>query len=56
MLYVINRVFSLSNMQKQLDTKNSKRNQSRPDDNGGVKGRDSSTEVLDRYTGEEQPT
>ena len=43
-------------MQKQLGTENSKSNEGRQVKNGGVKGRDGSTEELDRETGEEQTT
>ena len=45
-----------ASVRKQLGTKNSKSNAGRQDKNGGVKGRDGSTEELDRETGEEQPT
>ena len=43
-------------MRKQLGTKNSKSNEGRQANNGGVKGRDGSAEELDRETGEEQIT
>ena len=48
--------FSLQYERKKLGTKNSKRKQGRQEKNGGVKGRDSSAEELDRDTGEEQTT
>ena len=41
-------------MRKQLGPKNSKSNESRQANNGGVKGRDGSAVELDRETGEEQ--
>ena len=43
-------------MRKQVDTKNSKSNEGRQENNGGVKGRDGSAVVLDRETGKEQIT
>ena len=43
-------------MRKQLGTKNSKSNERRKENNGGVKGRDRSAEELDRETVEEQTT
>ena len=43
-------------MRKQVGPKNSKSNDSRQVNNGGVKGRDGSAEELDRETGEEQIT
>ena len=48
-----------ASVRKQLGTKNSKSNEGRQEDNGGVKGSDRSAEVaeeLDRETGEEQTT
>ena len=43
-------------LRKQLGTKNSKSNDGRQANNGGVKGRDGSADELDRETGEEQIT
>ena len=43
-------------MRKQMGTKNSKSNEGRQEQNGGVKGRDMSAEELDREPGEEQTT
>ena len=42
-----------ASVRKQLGAKNSKNNEGRQEKNGGVKGRDKSTEELDRETGEE---
>ena len=41
-------------VRKHLGTKNSKSNEGRQANNGGVKGSDGSAEELDRETGEEQ--
>ena len=45
-----------ASVRKQLSTKHSKSNDGRQETNGGVKGRDGSTEELDRETGEAQTT
>ena len=45
-----------ASVRKQLGPKNSKSNESRQANNGGVKGRDGSAEELDRETGGEQTT
>ena len=45
-----------ASVRKQLGTKNSTSNKGRQEKTGGVKGRDGSTEELDRETGEEQIT
>ena len=45
-----------ASVRKQLGTKNSKSDEGRQAKNGGVKGRDGSTEEFDRETGEEQTT
>ena len=41
-------------VRKQLGTKNSKSNEGRQENNGGVKGRDGSADELDRETGEDR--
>ena len=46
----------VASVPKQLGPKNSKSNESRQADNGGVKGKDGSAVELDRETGEEQIT
>ena len=43
-------------MRQQLGTINNKSNEGRQAKNGGIKGRDGSTEELDSETGEEQIT
>ena len=43
-----------ASVRKQLGTKNSRSKEGRQEKNGGVNGRDRSTEELDRETGEEQ--
>ena len=45
-----------ASVRKQLGPKNSKSNESRQANNGGLKGRDGSAVELDRETGEEQIT
>ena len=45
-----------ASVRKQLGPKNSKSDEGRQAENGGVKGRDGSAEELDRETGEEQIT
>ena len=42
-----------ASVRKQLGMKNSKSREGRQEKNGGVKGRDGSSEELDRETGEE---
>ena len=46
----------VTNVRKQLGTKKSKSNEGGQEKNGRVKGRDKSTEELDRETGEEHIT
>ena len=45
-----------ASVRKQLGTKNSTSKEGRQEKNGGLKGRDSSAEELDRETGEKQTT